>query len=201
MYVGLCFSIAELSPALPHTGGAYSFGRTAFGPWGGFLTGLAESIEYVLTPAVIVVGIGGYIGTMEAVSQGAAEAGGHVVGVTCDEIEAWRPVKPNRWVQDEWRFPTVRERLFALIENCEAAFALPGGVGTLAEISVMWNQMQTAAIATRPLILIGEGWQRIFERLFNDLEEYLPPHHRELLSFAPDEEQAYMLLQTSFDNP
>jgi len=64
MYVGLCFSIAELSPALPHTGGAYSFGRTAFGPWGGFVTGLAESIEYVLTPAVIVVGIGGYVGTL-----------------------------------------------------------------------------------------------------------------------------------------
>ena len=64
MYVGLCFSIAELSPALPHTGGAYSFGRTAFGPWGGFLTGLAESIEYVLTPAVIVVGIGGYVGSI-----------------------------------------------------------------------------------------------------------------------------------------
>ena len=64
MYIGLCFSIAELSPALPHTGGAYSFGRMAFGPWGGFLTGLAESIEYVLTPAVIVVGIGGYVGTI-----------------------------------------------------------------------------------------------------------------------------------------
>lgn len=29
MYVGLCFSIAEMSPALPHTGGAYSFARTA----------------------------------------------------------------------------------------------------------------------------------------------------------------------------
>ena len=64
MYVGMCFSIAEMSPALPHTGGAYSFGRTAFGPWGGFITGLAESIEYVLTPAVIVVGIGGYVGTI-----------------------------------------------------------------------------------------------------------------------------------------
>jgi ethanolamine permease len=70
MYVGLCFSIAELSPALPHTGGAYSFGRTAFGPWGGFLTGLAESIEYVLTPAVIVVGIGGYVGTILEASFG-----------------------------------------------------------------------------------------------------------------------------------
>jgi ethanolamine permease len=64
MYIGLCFSIAELSPALPHTGGAYSFGRTAMGPWGGFITGVAESIEYILTPAVIVVGIGGYVGSI-----------------------------------------------------------------------------------------------------------------------------------------
>lgn len=70
MYVGLCYSIAELSPALPHTGGAYSFGRTAFGPWGGFITGLAESIEYVLTPAVIVVGIAGYMGTIAEASFG-----------------------------------------------------------------------------------------------------------------------------------
>ncbi len=64
MYVGLCYSLAEMSPALPHTGGAYSFGRTAFGPWGGFITGLAENMEYVLTPAVIVVGIGGYLGAI-----------------------------------------------------------------------------------------------------------------------------------------
>jgi len=33
MYAGLCFSIAEMSPALPHAGGAYSFARTAMGPW------------------------------------------------------------------------------------------------------------------------------------------------------------------------
>lgn len=72
MYIGLCFSIAELSPALPHAGGAYSFSRTAFGPWGGFLTGLAESIEYVLTPAVIVVGIGGYVGPIAESTLGLA---------------------------------------------------------------------------------------------------------------------------------
>jgi ethanolamine permease len=61
MYLGLCYSIAEMSPALPHTGGAYSFARSAMGPWGGFITGVAENIEYVVTPAVIVVGIGGYM--------------------------------------------------------------------------------------------------------------------------------------------
>ena len=64
MYVGLCFSIAEMSPALPHAGGAYSFARSAMGPWGGYVTGLAENMEYVLTPAVIVVGIGGYLGAI-----------------------------------------------------------------------------------------------------------------------------------------
>jgi ethanolamine permease len=58
MYYGLCYSIAEMSPALPHTGGAYSFARSAMGPWGGFTTGLAENMEYVITPAVVVGAIG-----------------------------------------------------------------------------------------------------------------------------------------------
>jgi ethanolamine permease len=64
MYAGLCFSIAEMSPALPHTGGAYSFARSSMGPWGAYVTGLAENMEYILTPAVIVVGIGGYLGAI-----------------------------------------------------------------------------------------------------------------------------------------
>ncbi|MFM7786004.1 MAG: amino acid ABC transporter permease, partial [Gammaproteobacteria bacterium] len=37
MYWGLVFSLAEMSPALPHTGGAYSFARSAMGPWGGMV--------------------------------------------------------------------------------------------------------------------------------------------------------------------
>lgn len=64
MYLGLTFSLAEMSPALPHTGGAYSFARTAMGPWGGFLTGLSENVEYVLTPAVIVFFISSYMGSI-----------------------------------------------------------------------------------------------------------------------------------------
>lgn len=64
MYLGLIFSLAEMSPALPHTGGAYSFARSAMGPWGGFVTGLAESIEYIMTPAVIVFFIGSYMGSI-----------------------------------------------------------------------------------------------------------------------------------------
>jgi ethanolamine permease len=62
MYVCLCFCLAEMSPALPHTGAAYSFARSAMGPWGGYVTGLAENIEYVITPAVITFFVGSYLG-------------------------------------------------------------------------------------------------------------------------------------------
>jgi ethanolamine permease len=62
MYVCLCYCLAEMSPALPHTGAAYSFARSALGPWGGFITGLAENIEYVVTPGVITFFVGAYLG-------------------------------------------------------------------------------------------------------------------------------------------
>lgn len=54
MYFTMIFSIGEMSAAMPHTGGAYSFARAAMGPWGGFITGLAETVEYVVTTAVVV---------------------------------------------------------------------------------------------------------------------------------------------------
>jgi hypothetical protein len=144
---------------------------------------IAEAGHTVLT--------GGYIGTMEAVSRGASEAGGHVVGVTCDEIESWRPVTPNPWIEEEIRFATVRERMFRLIEDCDTAFALPGGVGTLAEIATMWNQMQTQAIPARPLILIGEGWKAMFEQWFALSGMYIPPDQCQVVSFASDVEHAF----------
>ncbi len=61
MYTCMVFTIAELSVALPHAGGFFSFTRNAFGPLGGFICGLTDTIEYVITPAVIVYFIGGYM--------------------------------------------------------------------------------------------------------------------------------------------
>ncbi len=61
MYVCMVLCIAEMSTALPHAGGFYSFTRNAFGPASAYLNGTTDIIEYVITPAVIVVGIGGYM--------------------------------------------------------------------------------------------------------------------------------------------
>jgi uncharacterized protein (TIGR00730 family) len=147
---------------------------------------LAERGHAVLT--------GGYIGTMEAVSRGANEAGGHVIGVTCEDIEAWRKVKPNAWVKEERRFKTLMERLAGLIEGCDAAIALPGGPGTLTEIALMWNLMVIQALHRRPLILIGDGWQSVLDQAFNDLGDYFPAHQRELIQFARDIQTAVKFL-------
>jgi len=149
---------------------------------------LAQQHHMVLT--------GGYIGTMEAVSRGAHEAGGHVVGVTCGEIERWREVGVNRWVKDEWRKQTLVERLQVLIRECDAAIALPGGPGTLTEISLMWNLMIVESMRRRPLVLVGNGWQSVFNQLYKSLNVYIPDNQRELLRFAKDVQTAVKLIET-----
>ena len=138
---------------------------------------------------------GGYMGTMEAVSRGAHEAGGHVIGVTCIEIEEWRKSKPNPWIKEERRKKTLMDRLTALVEGCDAAIALPGGAGTLTEVSLMWNLMIVESLPRRPLILIGRGWQSTFDQFFAEFESYMPIHQRELLYFAGDVKDAVKILE------
>jgi uncharacterized protein (TIGR00730 family) len=139
---------------------------------------------------------GGYIGTMEAVSRGAAEAGGHVLGATCDDIEAWRVVAPNRWVKEEQRRKTLIERLQVLVEECDAALALPGGAGTLTEIALMWNLMIVESMPRRPLVLIGRGWQSTFDQFFKELDVYTTAKQREMVGFANDINTAVKLVES-----
>lgn len=155
----------------------------------------AHELGKLLAQAGHTVLTGGYIGTMEAVSRGASEAGGHVIGVTCEEIEAWRAVRANGWVKEEWRRKTLIERLQALVTECDAAIALPGGPGTLTEIALTWNLMIVESMPRKPLILVGAGWRSVFDRFFEEFRTYMPVNQRDLLHFAPDVQSAVELLQ------
>ncbi len=139
---------------------------------------------------------GGYMGTMEAVSRGAHEAGGHVIGVTCIDIENWRGSKMNAWVKEEIRKQTLLERLHVLIGHCDAAIALSGGAGTLTEISLMWNLMVIESLPRKPLILIGSGWKKTLDSFFNAFESYMPLRQRELLYFADNVKEAVSFLES-----
>lgn len=137
---------------------------------------------------------GGYTGTMEAVSRGASEAGAHVIGVTCVEIEAWRPTPANAWVKEERRMQTLEERIYALISGCDAALALPGGVGTLAEVSILWNRLLIDAIPPRRIIMIGQGWRTVIETLFKSQPRHLNERSAGWIHFAADVETAVCML-------
>jgi uncharacterized protein (TIGR00730 family) len=156
----------------------------------------AQALGRLLAERGYTVLTGGYIGTMEAVSRGANEAGGHVTGVTCSDIERWRPRAANPWVMEEIKRETLIERLHTLIHESDAAFALPGGPGTLTEISLMWNLMIVESLHRRPLILIGRGWQSTFDQFFRELSSYMTAQQREILQFAPDVSTAVELLES-----
>jgi len=156
----------------------------------------ARNLGRLLAQRGHVVLNGGYIGTMEAVSRGASEAGGHVIGVTCEDIEKWRAVGVNRWVKEERKYKTLMERLKALVEECDAAIALPGGPGTLTEIALTWNLMIVESLRRRPLVLVGDGWQSVFGQVFEKLGKYTSDKQRDLLQFASDVETAVQLLES-----
>ena len=91
----------------------------------------ALELGRLLAQAGHTVMTGGYGGTMEAVSRGAAETGGATLGVTCAEIEQYRPGGANPWVQQEIRTQTLPQRLEVLTRQPDAMIALPGSIGTL----------------------------------------------------------------------
>jgi len=152
----------------------------------------------LLGEAGFTVLTGGYMGTMEGVSRGAAESGAHVIGVTCDQIEAWRDAKCNPWVIEEVRCKTLRERIFMLIDSCDAALALPGGAGTLTEIAMFWNELIIHVSKPRPLIAIGEEWETVFTTFFSVMEAYTPSHVCQWLTCVPNEEDAIKVLNKHF---
>jgi hypothetical protein len=154
----------------------------------------AYELGMLLGGAGLTVLTGGYTGTMEATSRGASEAGGHVIGVTSAEIEAWRPIGPNAWVAEEWRTETLNERLNALVTSCDAAIALPGGIGTLLEIALTWNQLAVDILQPKPVILLGNGWHTVMEAFFAEFGEYVAMDDRQYLAFAPNPGAALELL-------
>jgi uncharacterized protein (TIGR00730 family) len=160
----------------------------------------ARQLGQILALRGHVVMNGGYIGTMEAVSRGAAEAGGHVIGVTCEDIEKWRNVGPNAWIKEEWRRKSLIERLQALVEGCDAAIALSGGPGTLTEVSVMWNLMIVESMHRRPLVLVGSGWQSVIDQFLRSFNQYTSETQRSLVLMAKDVNTAVMMLENRIES-
>jgi hypothetical protein len=136
-----------------------------FGSGGGSREDLerARRLGAGLAVAGFAVLNGGYGGTMEAAAAGAREVGGRAIGVTCAEF-TFRS-GPNPHLAEVIEAPTLFARLERLVREASAYVALPGGNGTLAEISLAWECLRKGLLSPRPLVAWRDPWQAIVERL------------------------------------
>jgi ethanolamine permease len=60
MYITFTFSYAELACAIPKAGGVFDYANRAFGENLGFISGMAQNVEFIFAPPAIAFAIGAY---------------------------------------------------------------------------------------------------------------------------------------------
>lgn len=156
----------------------------------------AESTEYKdarelggrLAEAGFTICTGGYLGVMEAASRGAREKGGRVFGIVMNQFKS----EPNRYLTDKVATNHFYDRLQNLITRSVGFVAFRGGMGTVTEVSLVWNKLQTGVLPKRPLVLVGECWKGVVESWKQNL--VVSNSDVALLDFADDAGQACDLI-------
>jgi len=127
----------------------------------------ARACGRLLAEAGYAVATGGYGGTMEACSRGAAEAGARVIGVTAPAAFPGRS-GANAWVGEEMAAGAITERLHRILSMSAACVTLDGSIGTLTELMVAWNVAYIARLGglpAKPVIAVGPSWAALVPEL------------------------------------
>ena len=151
----------------------------------------AKSLGARLAEAGFTICTGGYLGVMEAASRGAREKGGRVFGIVMNQFKS----EPNRYLTDKVATRHFYERLQNLIERSSGFIALRGGMGTVTEVSLVWNKLQTGVIGKRPLVLLGKCWKPVVEAWQNNL--VVSDKDVSLLDFADTVEEAVEIIENN----
>jgi hypothetical protein len=155
-----------------------------------------DSPEYVeakelgrrLAEAGFTICTGGYLGVMEAASRGAREAGGRVYGIVMNQFKH----EPNRYLTDKVATNHFYERLQNLITRSVGFVALRGGMGTVTEVSLVWNKLMTGVLQHRPLVLVGDCWKPVVEAWQKHL--VVSDNEVRLINFADDADGAAKII-------
>jgi uncharacterized protein (TIGR00730 family) len=107
---------------------------------------------------------GGGPGLMQAANEGAASvepsAPGRSVGI---RVELPFEQEINPFVGQVYEHPTFFSRLHHFMIVSDAFVVVPGGIGTLLELSLAWQLLQVRKLYNTPLILVGRMWEELVE--------------------------------------
>ena len=153
--------------------------------------GQALTLGRLLAERGYTICTGGYLGVREGASRGAHERGGRVLGIVMNQFKS----EPNRYLTEKVASAHFYERLQNLIERSVGFIALRGGAGTVTELSLVWNKLQTKVIEPRPLVLLGDFWLRVIQ----SFRENLVVSERDvaLLKFVNTSEEAVRVILES----
>jgi uncharacterized protein (TIGR00730 family) len=117
----------------------------------------------LLATAGFRIATGGYGGVMEAAAVGATRAGGEAIGVTVPTVFPARR-GANDYISSEVRTASLTERIHEMVSMSAASLALPGSIGTLTELVVVWNEAFVTRFSEgspKPVVTVGETWKRL----------------------------------------
>jgi hypothetical protein len=102
---------------------------------------------------------GGGPGLMQAANEGARQSSGEG-GIRSLGIRIDLPFEQevNSFVDLSFRHRTFFTRLHHFVLLSDAYIVVPGGVGTLLEMTMIWQLLQVRKLYDRPLILVGAMW-------------------------------------------
>ncbi len=135
-------------------------------------------------------------GLMRAVSDGALDGGGKVVGII-----------PQFMVENGWQYgrlsemvvtPDMHTRKQAMMQRADAVVALPGGCGTLEELLeiITWKQL---GLFHKPIIILNvDGFYKsLIDMLDRCVDEhFMKESHRQLWHLAATADDVITLLGT-----
>ncbi|QPC82067.1 LOG family protein [Phototrophicus methaneseepsis] len=141
----------------------------------------AVAMGKALAEAGYAVMTGGYEGIMGAVSKGAAEVGGEVVGVTVGASAQLAERVPNPWLTQCIEHPTMRLRLHHLVDEADGYVVMPGGIGTLQEVGEAWQHLRACG-QRKPMVAYGPLWRQVLQPLKDC--DYVPSELADMLVFC-----------------
>jgi uncharacterized protein (TIGR00730 family) len=104
---------------------------------------------------------GGGPGLMQAANEGAREAG--APGSVGIRVELPFEQNVNPFVEQAFDHETFFTRLHHFVIASDAFVVVPGGIGTVLEMLMIWQLLQVRHVERVPLILVGKMWKGLID--------------------------------------
>ena len=161
-----------------------------------FIPAINELAQLIAREKVTLVYGGSTTGLMGKLADATLAAGGKVIGVFPQNIHSNESPHPK--LSQLIPVDSFSERVAVMQQLADGFIVLPGGLGTLEELFIVWNQIRVGLLK-KPLgiLNIGNYYRPLHQFLVENMqkENFITEHWLKIPYFADDVKQLYSLLK------